>query len=46
MHCHRRGPNVREARRERLPGRTLASPAVSGGAIFLRTDAKLYRLAK
>ena len=27
-----------------LPGRTLASPAVSGGAIYLRTDAKMYKL--
>ena len=27
-----------------LPGRTLASPAVAGGAIYLRTDAKLYKL--
>ena len=30
----------------RLPGRTLASPAVSGGAVYLRTDAKLYKLAR
>ncbi len=27
-----------------LPGRTLASPAISEGAIYLRTDAKLYRI--
>ena len=34
-----------EARRQyALPGRTLASPAVSGGAIYIRTDAKLYKL--
>ena len=29
-----------------LPGRTLASPAVVGGAIFLRTDERLYKLAE
>ncbi len=29
-----------------LPGRTLASLATSDGAIFLRTDSKLYRIQK
>ncbi|QDT18034.1 outer membrane protein assembly factor BamB family protein [Alienimonas californiensis] len=39
------GEEYRELAVNELPGRTLASPAVSGGAIYLRTDAKLYKLA-
>jgi hypothetical protein len=29
-----------------LDGRTLASMAISGGAVFIRTDKNLYRLEK
>ena len=39
------GGSYRELAVNRLPGRTLASPAVSGGALYVRTDAKLYKLA-
>ena len=40
------GREYEELAVNRLPGRTLASPAVSGGAIYLRTDAKLWKLAE
>ncbi|NNJ25042.1 PQQ-binding-like beta-propeller repeat protein [Alienimonas chondri] len=40
------GREYRELAVNELPGRTLASPAVSGGAIYLRTDSKLFKLAK
>jgi hypothetical protein len=29
-----------------LPGRTLATPAFSDGAMYLRTDENLYRIGK
>ena len=29
-----------------LPGRFMASPAVSGNALFLRTDTHLYRIER
>ena len=40
------GDEYRELAVNRLPGRTLASPAISGGAIYVRTDAKLFKLVK
>ncbi|MFH5802723.1 PQQ-binding-like beta-propeller repeat protein [Alienimonas sp. DA493] len=40
------GEEYRELAVNELPGRTLASPAVSGGAIYLRTDETLFKLAK
>lgn len=40
------GPTYEELAKNELPGRTLASLAVADGAIFLRTDASLYRLQK
>ncbi len=39
------GRTYRELAVNELPGATLASPAVSGGAIYLRTDERLYKLA-
>ncbi len=38
------GPEFRELARNRLDGVTLASMAVSDGALFLRTDTHLYRI--
>ena len=38
------GPEFRELARNRLDGSTLASMAVSDGALFLRTDTHLYRI--
>ena len=40
------GEQFRKLTTNRLDGRTLASIAVSGGALFLRTDKYLYRLEK
>ena len=40
------GEQFRKLTTNRLDGRTLASIAVSGGALFLRTDRYLYRLEK
>ena len=39
------GQTYRALATNRLEGRCLASPALSGGAIFLRTDSHLYRLS-
>ncbi len=30
----------------KVPGRTLATPAFSGGAMYLRTDEHLYKMAQ
>ena len=38
------GPDFRELARNRLDGVTLASMAVSDGALFLRSDTHLYRI--
>ena len=38
------GSQYEEVAVNRLPGRTLASLAVAGPALFLRTDSRLYRL--
>ncbi|HEY1599118.1 MAG TPA: PQQ-binding-like beta-propeller repeat protein [Pirellulales bacterium] len=35
---------LKEVARNRLPGRIMASPAVAGRAIYLRTDTHLYRI--
>lgn len=40
------GRQFRKLAFNQLPGATLASPAISGGAIYLRTDSKLFKLAK
>ena len=40
------GANFERLATNNLPGRTLASPAVAGRAIFLRTDTHLYRIEK
>jgi len=32
--------------RNELPGRTLATPAFAGGAMYLRTDEHLYKFAE
>jgi outer membrane protein assembly factor BamB len=38
------GPKFRELARNKLKGRIMASPAVAGDAMFLRTDTHLYRI--
>ena len=38
------GTRFRELARNKLQGRIMASPAVAGAAIFLRTDTHLYRI--
>ena len=40
------GTEYRELARNTLPGRTLATLAVSGGAIYLRTDETFYKLVR
>ncbi len=40
------GTEFKKLATNRLPGRTLASIAVHGGAIYLRTDGHLYRIEK
>jgi outer membrane protein assembly factor BamB len=40
------GDNPRIVARNSLDGRILASPAVSGRALFVRTDTHLYRIEK
>ena len=44
--CHvlQPGRTYRKLGENRLEGRTLASPAVVGSAMFVRTDKALYRL--
>lgn len=39
------GTTFRELARNELDGRSLATPAVSNGSIFLRTNSHLYRIA-
>jgi hypothetical protein len=38
------GKAFRQLARSSLDGETLASMAVSGGSIFIRTDSQLYRI--
>ncbi len=38
------GDDLREVARNRVEGRIMASPAIVGQAIFLRTDTHLYRI--
>lgn len=38
------GTEYKELAKNHLPGRTLASPAVSDGAMYLRTDSHVYRI--
>ena len=40
------GDSYREVATNTIEGRTLASPAISGGAIYLRSDRHLYRIGK
>ena len=40
------GPKPEVVAENELPGRLMASPAVSGDALFLRTDTHLYRIEK
>jgi outer membrane protein assembly factor BamB len=42
----RPGPTLDEVSENQLDGRILASPAVVGDAMFVRTDAALYRIEK
>ncbi len=39
------GPKFEMLERCEVPGRTLATPAFAGGAMYLRTDASLYKIA-
>ncbi len=38
------GPELRKLARNQLDGKQMATPAVAGGALFLRTDTSVYRL--
>jgi outer membrane protein assembly factor BamB len=40
------GPAFASIAKNELPGTIMASPAIAGSAIFLRTDTALYRLEK
>ena len=40
------GTMFRELARNELDGRTLATPAVSNGSVFIRTDTHLYRISE
>ena len=40
------GTTFRELARNELDGRSLATPAVSNGSVFIRTDTHLYRIAE
>ena len=41
----RAGRTFEMLERNEVPGRTLATPAFAGGAMYLRTDASLYKIA-
>ena len=44
--CAEGGNEYKEIAKNDLEEMTLASPAVAGGAIYLRTESKLYKIAR